>query len=523
MIGVVTFEINCLNLENVAHYPLRCLLQPETTRQSRMKKSFTLTVFLLAASLHEIQAQNVGINSTGAAPDASAMLDVVANNRGALIPRMTTAQRTAIVAPATGLFVYDTSLNAFLYWDGTAWRMMAYSGGWLLTGNAITATDFMGSTNAQPVSFRSNNVERMRIAATTNGEVVLNQPGAFGFFAGDIFSVYTTGANFAVNGYISGSGTGIAVYGENTSSGANSTSGLFIATSAGYSLYADATAANRPGIFGASSAATGTAIIGLGNNLATYYTLTGGVGGAFTSSNAGVYGFGSVAAATGGVFVGNNTTSSLLAGGTGIAATGTNVGVYGHANNTGNNTWGGYFSNGTATDYAYVGGRTGATNYKINGPGAVSTIVRDTNNQLVNLYCPESPEVLFQDFGQGQLVNGRAQITLDPNFTKNISVNEQHPLRVIIQLEGDCQGVYVANKTATGFEVIELQGGTSTVNFTWFVTANRADSKDASGNLVSKFADVRFGAAPGPMEEMKAEAKPAEKPAAPKKELQKPQ
>lgn len=488
-----------------------------------MKKTFTLTVFLLAVTVYQVKAQNVGINATGAAPDASAMLDVVSTTRGALIPRMTTLQRAAIAAPAVGLYVYDTNLNAFLYWDGTAWRMMAYSGGWLLTGNALAGTEFMGSTNAQVVSFRSNNVERMRIAATTNGEVVLNQPGAFGFFAGDMFSVYTTGGNYALNGYLSGTGAGIAVYGENTSTGANSTAGLFLATSAGYGLYADATAANRPGIFGASSSATGTGIVGLGNNLATYYTLTGGSGGAFTSSNAGVYGFGSVAAANGGVFVGNNTTASILVGGVGVAATGTTTGIYGHANNTGNNTWGGYFNNGSATDYAYVGGRTGFTNYKINGPGTVSTIVRDTNNQLVNLYCPESPEVLFQDFGQGQLINGRAQITLDPNFTKNIAVNEQHPLRVIIQLEGDCNGVYVANKTATGFEVIELQGGTSTVNFTWFVTANRADSKDASGNLVSKFADVRFGTAPGPMEEMKAEAKPVEKPEAPKKELQKPQ
>lgn len=488
-----------------------------------MKKALTLTVFLLAVFLQQVRAQNVGINATGAAPDASAMLDVVSTTRGALIPRMTTLQRTAIAAPAVGLFVYDTNLNAFLYWDGTAWRMMAYSGGWLLNGNTLAGTEFVGSTNAQAIGFRTNNVERMRIVATTNGEVVLNQPGAFGFFAGDMFSVYTTGGNFAVNGYISGTGGGIGVYGENTSTGTNSTAGLFIATSAGYALYGDATAANRPGIFGASSSATGTAVVGLGNNLATYYTLLNGSGGAFTSNNAGVYGFGSVAAATGGVFVGNNTTASLLVGGTGIAATGTNTGVYGHANNTGNNTWGGYFNNGTATDYAYVGGRTGAINYKITGPGTVATIVRDTNNQLVNLYCPESPEVLFQDFGQGQLVNGRAQITLDPNFTKNIAVSEQHPLRVIIQLEGDCQGVYVANKTATGFEVIELQGGTSNVNFTWFVTANRADSKDASGNLVSKFSDVRFGPAPGPMEEMKAEAKPVAKPEAPKKELQKPQ
>jgi hypothetical protein len=488
-----------------------------------MKKTITLAIVLVAIGAGRTHAQNVGINATGAAPDASAMLDVVSTTRGALIPRMTTAQRTAIATPATGLFVYDTTLGAFFYWDGTVWRYMASSGGWLLAGNTLAGTEYLGSTNAQPVRMISNNVERMRIAASINGEVVLNQPGAFGYFAGDIFSVYTTGANFAINGYISGTGTGIGVYGENTSSGGNSAAGLFVATSAGYAVYADATAAGRPGVFGASSAATGTGIAGLGNNLATYATLVGGSGGAFTSSNAGVYGFGSVAAATGGIFVGNNTTASTLVGGTGIAATGTATGVYGHANNTGNNTWGGYFNNGSATDYAYVGGRTAATNYKINGPGTVSTIVRDTNDQLVNLYCPEAPEVLFQDFGQGQLVNGRAHIELDPNFTKNITVNDGHPLRVIIQLEGDCNGVFVTNKTATGFDVIELQSGNSNVNFTWFVTANRADSRDAQGNLVSKFADVRFGPAPGPLEEAQPATQQHERVPAPKKEIVKPQ
>ncbi|MCA6364984.1 MAG: hypothetical protein IM638_18280 [Bacteroidetes bacterium] len=488
-----------------------------------MKKSLLSALLFTATGLTGLYAQNVGINATGAAPDASAMLDVVSTTRGALIPRMTTAQRTAIAAPAAGLFVYDTTLGAFFYWDGTVWRFMASSGGWLLAGNTLAGTEFLGSINAQPVRIMTNNLERMRIVGTGSGEVVLNQPGGFGYFPGDIFSSYTTGGNFALNGYISGSGIGIGVYGENSSSGSNSMAGLFVATSAGYAVYADATAANRPGIFGASSAATGTAIAGLGNNLATYATLLAGSGGAFTSNNAGVYGFGSVAGATGGVFVGNNTTASLLVGGTGIAATGTVTGVYGHANNTGNNTWGGYFNNGSATDYAYVGGRTLATNFKINGPGTVSTIVRDTNDQLVNLYCPEAPEVLFQDFGQGQLVNGRAHIELDPNFTKNIAVNAEHPLRVIIQLEGDCNGVFVTNKTATGFDVIELQSGNSNVNFTWFVTANRADSRDAQGNLISKFADVRFGPAPGPLEEMQPAIQQHERVPAPKKEIAKPQ
>lgn len=66
-------------------------------------------------------SQNVGINTTGATPDASAMLDVVSTDKGILVPRMTTAQRTAISSPATGLMVYDTSTGSFWYFNGTVW------------------------------------------------------------------------------------------------------------------------------------------------------------------------------------------------------------------------------------------------------------------------------------------------------------------------------------------------------------------------------------------------------------------
>lgn len=66
-------------------------------------------------------AQNIGINSTGAAPDNSAMLDVTSTDKGMLIPRMTTAQRTAISSPAEGLEVYDLTTNTFWYHNGTVW------------------------------------------------------------------------------------------------------------------------------------------------------------------------------------------------------------------------------------------------------------------------------------------------------------------------------------------------------------------------------------------------------------------
>ncbi|TDA85852.1 hypothetical protein E0702_17340, partial [Halomonas marinisediminis] len=48
----------------------------------------------------------VGIGTT--TPDASSALEVQSTEKGLLIPRMTSAQRTAIASPALGLLVYDT-------------------------------------------------------------------------------------------------------------------------------------------------------------------------------------------------------------------------------------------------------------------------------------------------------------------------------------------------------------------------------------------------------------------------------
>lgn len=45
-----------------------------------------------------------------------------------LVPRMSTAQRTAISSPATGLLVFDTSNNSFWFYNGTAWTDLSASG-----------------------------------------------------------------------------------------------------------------------------------------------------------------------------------------------------------------------------------------------------------------------------------------------------------------------------------------------------------------------------------------------------------
>lgn len=148
----------------------------------RKDKFLTKKVAVLATVLcisGAVEAQNVGINATGAAPDNSAMLDISANDRGVLISRVALTSTTdvaTIATPAVSLLVYNTATVAdvtpgYYYWNGTAWERLvnssANSDDWRLQGNAGTnpATNFVGTTDNQDLVFRTNNAENMRIRA----------------------------------------------------------------------------------------------------------------------------------------------------------------------------------------------------------------------------------------------------------------------------------------------------------------------------------------------------------------------
>src|SRR5580765_1958317 len=120
-------------------------------------------VLVFPQNLH---AQNT-FPSTGAAgigttlPNASSLLEIKSTSKGLLISRMTKTQRDAIASPATGLLIYQTnSTPGFYYYDGSAWTAVTPKAGWSLTGNANTnpSTNFIGTTDAQPLIFRVNNL-----------------------------------------------------------------------------------------------------------------------------------------------------------------------------------------------------------------------------------------------------------------------------------------------------------------------------------------------------------------------------
>jgi hypothetical protein len=400
------------------------------------------------------------------------------------------AHNTAVNGAGAGFAIWATSGQLGGSTIAVGLQSMSY-----FSGAAISAIADVGAGGTRGVLAQSNSAGGVAVQGQTSGT---NGLGVLG-----------------INNAGVGTGSGRGVHGQTTQGGATAAgvyalnahaagSGIIAVNSAvagnniGDALTAQTSQRDGFGTWGHNGNATGTGAVGSGNNQTANF-LTGGSGGAFTGSTTGAYGKATGATGTGVVGVGNNlATASTLVGGSGGAFSGTVIGVYGIGTNVGNDIWGGYFNSGNANSWAYVGGRTGGTNYKIYGAGSVSTIVDRPDGSKATMFCPEAPEILFQDYGHGQLVNGRVSIELDPILVNNIYVDEQHPLKVFIQLEGDCNGVYVTNKSRNGFEVVELQGGTSNVPFTWTIVATRADARDNQGNVVSKHVGVRFPDSPVP-------------------------
>jgi hypothetical protein len=87
-------------------------------------------------------AQNVGISHDNSQPDNSAILDVKSTTKGMLIPRMTSAERTAINPPVTGLTVFDITTSSFWVYRGDimgGWVELLHSldKHWIRTGTDV--------------------------------------------------------------------------------------------------------------------------------------------------------------------------------------------------------------------------------------------------------------------------------------------------------------------------------------------------------------------------------------------------
>ncbi len=391
-------------------------------------------------------AQNVGINSTGAAPVTSAALDVDMANKGILIPRVSLTTTTAF-APVTGtattsLLVYNNAsagtyptnvTPGYYYWDGAKWVRVGTSGSdWIVGTSATTvnypgATGSLGTSDNNHIDLVTNSLVRGRISNL--GEFFIGTTGTV--LAGDLMgAVGNASFPWAVNGYTDQAGSGI--YGSVTagSSAYSAIEGAYVGTGAGAGVFGNYTGT-------AAGTTTPTGLNGY-SNPSVNGNVRIGVRGSYGTTQFGIgvigIGFG------GGIPTGNN-----------------DIAVVGWRAN--NQNYSGYFNG----------------NHVIANGTKSASVGTSQGNQL--LYVTESPEVWFEDIGNATLVNGKATVEIDPLFLETILVDDEHPMEVFIQVQGECNDVYVIPGT-TSFQVIEKQGGVSNVKFSYRVMAKRLHFAD---------------------------------------------
>lgn len=163
-------------------------LKNTTRKHTTMKKFLSLLIVLLVYG-QVLKAQQ-GFGTSNPAP--SAVIDMTATNKGALLPRValiSTIVASPVTAPANALTVFNTATAGtapnnvtpgYYYWNLDAitpannkWIRLSDSNtpslDWSLTGNAGTnpATNFLGTTDNQDVVFKVDNQSKAILPKNT--------------------------------------------------------------------------------------------------------------------------------------------------------------------------------------------------------------------------------------------------------------------------------------------------------------------------------------------------------------------
>jgi len=87
--------------------------------------SFLILMFISTVLINaDTFSQGVAINTSGTSPDGSAILDINTSEKGFLIPRLTTAERDAISAPASSLLIYNSTTKCFEFYENGNWQTL---------------------------------------------------------------------------------------------------------------------------------------------------------------------------------------------------------------------------------------------------------------------------------------------------------------------------------------------------------------------------------------------------------------
>jgi len=117
-------------------------------------KKFTkifLATCVLTVFAFSVNAQSVGINATGDAPNSKAILDLSSTTKGFLPPRMTFSEKTAITSPPAGLMIWCTNCGTYgelQVYNGTIWISITGGSASGLPGAPAIGTAVAGNAQA---------------------------------------------------------------------------------------------------------------------------------------------------------------------------------------------------------------------------------------------------------------------------------------------------------------------------------------------------------------------------------------
>jgi hypothetical protein len=339
---------------------------------------------------------------------------------------------------------------------------LPYSG---TTVSSATAFSVTTTGTGRAGYFRINNSDNSNqvIYGETNG---MGRVGHFRIVNAtndmEAVAASTQGTGPALSGYTIGSGPG--VYGRTDGDGEAGHFEITNSSSSSHAVYAS-TAGSGSGVYGKST--DGDGVYGFSN----------------ATSQSGVYGINDNPQGDG--VAGSSTSGRGVRGssysGTAVyAISGYGDGVYGQS--SGEDKAGIYGYNNTVGGYGVYGWSTNGIALYGHGDlvctGSKSAKVKLDNGTAVRLYAEESAESWFSDYGEGKLSDSHAHIELDQLFLQTVTIDAENPMKVFVQVEGDCNGVYVTNKTSTGFDVVELQEGGSNAPFSYRVVCKRKYYED---------------------------------------------
>jgi hypothetical protein len=117
-------------------------------------------------------------------------------------------------------------------------------------------------------------------------------------------------------------------------------------------------------------------------------------------------------------------------------------------------------------------GTCGVSGGSMSCTGPIKSLASAGGSRKVETYAMQSPENWMEDFGSGNMINGHATVSIDGAFAATVSGDASY--HVFITPKGDSKGLYVTGETASGFEVRESGGGTSSLSFDYRIVAKRA-------------------------------------------------